>query len=385
MFKFSLVFVSLFSSFFFLYLPLSMKNIEYYSEGMCYYKEESNEIMYVNSCQRGYKCVSSDYGTYSIGICLEYRPIYQKYDEKCNVDGDCLGNLICPESTKKCGLPGKDKSPYIVIDPISKEKNYFCSDNLKAIIANNDADNKCEEKSSSEAENYCLYETKNIAPDYMKVCGEIVFDNNKIDKKSISSVDIGELEIKENLYVENEIACKTGIALHFYNDKGKIITTKGDTDDFKDVRLCVNVTGVTYDEDNKKCIYRYKIGDKESLYDADNTLSGKNIEDCQLIMLKQSLFKDYLDKYNKLKDKCSKGKYYEEPYTCRNDDLRKLWYYYNNPKDYFLYREYSEIVSYLTENNYPTSYEKMKEEKNSKGILFKINLYFISFILLLSF
>ena len=384
MFKFSLVFVSLFSSFFFLYLPLFMKNIEYYSEGMCYYKEESNEITYVNSCQRGYKCVSSDSGSYYIGICQEYRPIYKKFDEKCDGNEDCFGNLICQENTKKCGLPGKDNPPYIVIDPVSNEKNYFCSDNLKAIITDNDVGNKCEEK-KSETENYCNDGTKKIAPDYMKVCGEIVYKENKIDIKSISSVNIGELEIKENLYVENEIACKTGIALHFYYDKGKINTTKEDTADLELVKLCVNVTKVTYYENNKTCIYRYKMGDKEYLYNADVTLSKENIEDCQLIMLKQSLFNDYLEEYNKLKKECSEGKYYEEPYTCGNDILRKLWYYYNNPKDYFLYREYSEVVSYLTENNYPTSYEKMIEDKNSKGILFKINLYFISFILLLSF
>jgi len=171
-----------------------MKNIEYYSEGMCYYKEESNEIMYVNSCQRGYKCVSSDYGTYSIGICQEYRPIYQKYDEKCNVDGDCLGNLICPESTKKCGLPGKDKSPYIVIDPISKEKNYLTE--IFRIIKN---------KMNNgiivfSIDNYQHVENYRIIAKLQKVINKPIENFliflNKIDKSENSEVDLSILTNK---------------------------------------------------------------------------------------------------------------------------------------------------------------------------------------------
>jgi hypothetical protein len=83
-----------------------------------------------------------------------------------------------------------------------------------------------------------------------------------------------------------------------------------------------------------------------------------------------------------LKSECENGKYYEEPYTCWNDELRKLWYYYKKPKDYLLYEDDYQVITYLTESSYPTSNETIKETSKSKGLLIKINLYLIILILL---
>ena len=47
-------------------------------------------------------------------------------------------------------------------------------------------------------------------------------------------------------------------------------------------------------------------------------------------MTKIELIQDYFSKFNNSKTDCLEGNFYEEPFTCENDELRKVWYYYNN-------------------------------------------------------
>ena len=373
MLKFAFIFTSLFSSFFFLYLPLSMKNIEYYSQDMCSYSDTDN-IYYVKGCEKGYQCISSyddNTGNIHIGTCQQYIPANKKYNENCS-GNDCETDLKCDDN-KKCVLPGTGQSPYKVKDPVSGKDNFYCSENLK-VIKDND-NNKC---SSSNIGNYCLNGNE-AKPDFMRVCGKIEFEGATSKKKTVSNDQIGKLELSDKLFVEDEIACKTGIYLYFAHDGSE----PSNADKFK---MCVNVTGVSLDKETSKYHIRYKKGGEEDyIYIVDNDLySNDEKEEFQFLMLKQALFQNYLKRYQKLEEDCLNKKYYDEPYTCRDDELRKLWYFYNNPKEYSLYKDYPEVINSLIESYYPTSYEQILESKNSKRLLFKINLYFI-FLILLSF
>ena len=103
-------------------------------------------------------------------------------------------------------------------------------------------------------------------------------------------------------------------------------------------------------------------------------------------MTKIELVKDYFIKFDKLKTHCIEGKFYNEPFTCENDELRKIWYYYNHPEEYLLYKNDEEILEYLINEAYPTPISKVKNETEKKQNLsrFLNNKYFL-FLLLLAF
>ena len=54
-----------------------------------------------------------------------------------------------------------------------------------------------------------------------------------------------------------------------------------------------------------------------------------------------------VNKITQLGNECSNIKYYDEPYTCKNDELRKLYYFYNNQGPHHGYRTL--IKRYLLE------------------------------------
>ena len=376
MLKFAFVFLSLISSFSFIYLPLDNKEIGLNIEDKCYYKEKESFKEYVSSCPEGYYCKKKNFNNdeFIIGVCLNYTHSLKLNNEECTSDEECNPNLKC--INKICSLPSSG-SPYQSIDPVSNENNYYCAENTFAIDSSGSL--TCTDKIDNNLKDRCYYKSSDgqeqtAYPIYMKVKGEKVLSGNKDYVENILSNDIGSLEIKDSKFVENEIACSTGIALYFNNEKG--ITQP--TNDIKE-KICVEVKGVSLTSSNK-CSIRYIKGNEESIYgeNVNSELYDENdFTNCEFIMLKQDLFQNYLKIYNNLKEECSKGKYYDEPYTCGDDELRKLWYYYNNPQDYLLYKNDPDIISYLVQYNYPNTYEK---KANSKGLL--INLYFIFFILL---
>ena len=93
------------------------------------------------------------------------------------------------------------------------------------------------------------------------------------------------------------------------------------------------------------------------------------------------LFKQYIDKVNELGDECKKNKYYDEPFTCRNDELRKLNYFYNNVEEYLLYKNEDEITEYLLQNEYPSYAVKFSKTDSSDFISNKF--IYLLFLLLL--
>ena len=97
-------------------------------------------------------------------------------------------------------------------------------------------------------------------------------------------------------------------------------------------------------------------------------------------MTKISLFQDYLKTFNKLKNQCQQGKFYNEPFTCENDELRKLWYYYNNPIQYLIYRNEEEVLNFFIESQYPTPKSVLEAEKDSSR--FYNNKYFLLLLIL---
>ena len=380
MFQKTFILISLFSfSFSFLiYFPLSKKEIDLNTDDICYYSEDETKI-YVKACDKGYYCNKKILSTLPyphFGVCLENYPGLKKFKEECNQDSECYFGLQC--SNEKHCIIKPDSYPYNYTDEASSKQYYFCSDNQFPQYSGIEI--KCEQKTENDK---CFLKSKNesISSDYLKTCGAF---NDKLD--SVSTSGFGEVE--DGKFVGDSLACKSGFALYFYENKSTDPTYPNDPM----YQLCVTVKGVEkikMASNDIKCAIRYTIGNDEFIYDPNNMkdelYDNNNFPLCDAIMTKIELIQDYFTKFDKLKSQCLEGNFYEEPFTCKNDELRKVWYYYNKIEEYLLYKNDQEVLDYLVEEAYPTPKTKDKEEedknkKDSSGFL--DNKYFLLLLLL---
>ena len=110
----------------------------------------------------------------------------------------------------------------------------------------------------------------------------------------------------------------------------------------------------------------------------DKELFCKNFK---FIDAKLDLFKQYANKLNELGSQCDNIKYYDEPFTCRNDEMRKLYFSMKNVKEYLLYKNEDEITEYLLQNEYPSYAVKFSKTDSSDFINNKF--IYLLFLLLL--
>ena len=96
-------------------------------------------------------------------------------------------------------------------------------------------------------------------------------------------------------------------------------------------------------------------------------------------MTKLDLFRQYKEKRG---DGCTRNKeYFDEPFTCGNNELRELWYFYYHPDEYLLYKNEQAIKEYLLQKVYP-SYKVTYTEPQQDASSY-LSLKFISLLILL--
>ena len=362
MVKYIILFISLFSLSFLEYLPMSNIIDRFHIERICHYKEYNynqqnfDDVEYVRPCENGFYCVEVS-SNHEIGICQNYTSSTKYLGEECSSTFECDNNLRC---NKQCTV--KENDVYKIIDKASNESLYYCPNNMTAI--NDSSINDfyiCKSKSNYQGQGKCYFKENgkiyNATPEYFQVCGKI----NKDQKNEIESIDINDLGSQENdEFVWDEKACKSGYAI-YHPSSGNI----ADTNIVSMYKKCVTVTGV--EKGDNDCIIKYKIKDEDAeiTYNVDhlkNIANEKNIfiddelfKNCQFLMKKLDLFKVYKKRLDDLKTKgvdCKNKKLYNESFTCGDDDLRKLWYSYNNPDLYLLYKDEPEVFDYLIQKAY---------------------------------
>ena len=384
------------------YAPMSKRNFEFDVENICYYQKYQYDFVYVRPCEKNKKCemLFNDsenlYSYYSyryprnflnVGICTEYSEEFISFGSPCENDDDCItssprcekndefcftrtNNLKCLE--KKCSLGVNNYPIYIGDIP-------YCPDNLIGVSSSENSRYKCEERKENEMLGLCYLKKdsgyKRAFPDYMKVCGEITFDKgeNNYEILNITMNSIGSVE--DGKFVENELACKSGFALKFYPN-GEISIPSSKTDDWNNHYRCVQYNGIKYKKNGEGCIINYILDNKNYSYDTKkakidyyychiNNLFRRFPRKNYFLKEKLLLFKQYVDKLNELKDECTKNKYYDEPFTCKNDELRKLYYFYNHTDEYLLYKKEDEITEYILQKEYPSYGVKLsKTDRN---------------------
>lgn len=368
MFKFLLIFISLFySSLFKIYLPISKLASEFYKDGMCYYSDGSDKV-YVNSCKKGEYCQKRKISNnLIIGLCLIYKPDFIKVlEEKCSTNFECDINLICSE---KCTINTAHLKPY------SKSTNdydyYYCQSDYKPIF--NQGAYTCE---NIDMKGYCLDNSrgKRAFPDYSKVCGQI-----ELVSKNIKMNEIGEIKVKN--FVEDEKACESGFAL-FFNENLNEPLNSGSM-----LKYCVN-----FKESKKEgdyCLIKYTLEEEdEFVYNTEklpSSLGDTLNEQCEFLDIKINNFKKYLEKMSQKKSECqNKSKIYSDPFTCGIDELREYLYFYKHPENYALYKDEEDILHYLFQEAFPLYGNN--DSENTKEFSSFLNIkYFISLLFLLYF
>ena len=383
MYKFTLILLCLFSpSFSNVYAPMSLRNFEFPVDDICQYQKTSDDFIYVEPCEKDYSCQDATSSGYpQIGICTKTsyeQPTY--FNKACNSDDDCYDILKCVSS--KCTLEEND-------DALNIGSNYYCPDTL--IPVEDGGIYKCQIREGNDLNGLCYLSSgaySNAYPDFMKVCGEITLDSStylktKITVNSFGSVDNGK-------FVDNMMACKSGFALEFYSD-GKI--TNPSSSSSGPFLKCVQVNGLEYKRTGGGCNIKYIVGNNNYVYDTDKTditsitflneaMTLPNFcSSLKFIETYLDLFKQYINKMNQLGTGCTKSNYYDEPYTCRNDELRKLYYSMQNVEEYLLYKNEDEITEYLLQNEYPSYAVKFSKTDCSDFISNKF--IYLLFLLLL--
>ena len=365
------------------YAPMSKKTFEFEVEDICKYYDSSNDFTYVEPCEKDHICQILPSPSYSdVGICIKYQQADITYfGSTCETDDDCYNGLTC-NSDKKCTIDEGGNSLQLLTGI------YYCPNGLIPVW-DNSGNYKCEKEENNEMKGLCYLNNngviKEALPQYamMELCGEITLDseaNNYVKLKtaanSIGSVDEGK-------FVEDEKTCKSGFVLDFYPN-GEIKNSGTGTTPMTAYKKCVQYDGIEYKKTGGSCIIKYILNKKNYNYDVDKSdiITNKNIfcDNFKFMDSKLDLFKQYIDKVNELGDECKKNKYYDEPFTCRNDELRKLYYFYGEIEQYLLYKNEDEITEFILQQKYPSYGVQFTKTDGSKYL---INNFMCLLILLL--
>lgn len=210
--------------------------------------------------------------------------------------------------------------------------------------------------------------------DYGKVGGIISFIHDNSNNYYITKKENAYLgTVKNGEFVENSLACESGFALEFFPDGGlKDPSSSNSNTPFK---KCVTVNSIdVYDSRNGDCAINY---DDDKIYYIQSNTNLCN----EFLMTKLKLFKKYIEKFTPEKqESCSSNKdNYNERWTCNDDEIRKWYYFYDNPEHYLLYYEKNEkpndVVNFLIQQKY-----KLYQSSGFISIRYLLLLFLIFFI-----
>lgn len=371
------------------YLPYK-KDKDFDIEGLCAYSK--NSIYYVKPCEEGKYCQGM---RNDLAICSNVPNIttLQTQGETCKNDFECEYGLYCRNS--KCSISydcSNNESPYLTYYSrpywTCKETKYLDYCYYRDLTL----------QTSGDFAESSRYPSLSYSYNPFKVCGKMEIKKRTITNigdiyaiQSIESTYIGTL--KDGEWVYDERACESGYALYFYGD-GSLVDPapnySGD-DEHSMFKKCVTPKSIektsssdcviTYGDNEKYNVNQKNIRSRYTISNRNYQFSYESLSNIELLcsdnLLKElELFKKYTAVFTEEKQKeCEKNKYYDEPKTCRDNELRKLYYYYQNPEYYELYYDEdgknNDVINYFIQSSY-------KSYQSSGFLSFK---YFISILL----
>lgn len=341
-------------------VTLPMSKDSKYGDDVCMYMDDNQK--FVKPCQKGKYCDGSttlntlDFsrGKYSLTgnleICQDLPNISSlyTYNDGCVNDYECENGYKCIEGV--CSIEcdsGKFYSGYTRNCQDNSLRGGFCFEESKK-----------------------KNEIKYSPPEPNKECGKITFDDDPNDgKKGIYYINKREYvyngEVEDGEYVEdNALLCKSGFALFFYKD-GKTKDPRDSTADTINRKYlrCVTPISVSRSRDGE-CFINYKIGENgETLrYNVNKLGSSYDLTHyCsepyyKYIKLKFEKYREFYTKITEEERKSCGDLDNSNKYTCENNELIKLWYFYKKPEVYNIYndrKKFGNVIDYLIQKEYP--------------------------------
>ena len=383
MFKYFCIFLCLFSTSLSTYRPWSQKSIDFGDDNICRQTENNGliSIDYVRNCQEGYYCELTDnsggsgstFGANNLYTCKPYTQLLNALNANCEADSHCDGSLIC-SSQKKCEYDdtssssrryyektdilynnpssGSSPSAFLTKHYCLENKYYYKSTDTSTPTTLNFGCYDLPNGISKDTYNtYSHYIQNNIdyyfEPGFGKVAGEISFktrnSNDDYNSGNVNTALIGSVETGK--FVGDFVACQSGFALRSYGNRK--LTKDGANYLSNQFYYCVDVLDV--EQKASGCNIKYSVDGAENIVDSNQYLIPLS---CSNLMTKLEIFKNYIEQLKNLYTECEDKKTYEEPFTCRNDELRKWWYFYAHPDEYILYKDKKEIKNYLLQTQY---------------------------------
>ena len=227
-------------------------------------------------------------------------------------------------------------------------------------------------------------EYKYSPPKPNKICGKLTLANDPNDnQKGIYYIQKKEYvykgEVEDGEFVTQANLCKSNFALYFFKD--------GKTEDPRDSNaITLNnkmylmcVTPISINNINSgKCTINYKINENGeilsySVYKLSNfgsnlpsggisvvsdycTSTTMSASDRLFIKLKSEKYREFYTKITEEERKTCGDLENANKYTCENNELIKLWYFYKYPADYLNYidrKKIGNVLHYNIQSRYP--------------------------------
>ena len=329
------------------YLPMSQKKHNFGSN-ICRYYDGEDKIDYVRPCDTDQYCQATETNSLRANsrnylyTCQKYIEIPENpsdplkdLNEACEDRNDCVKGLTCMTSgtTKKCGK----ECPHIGQTLYKIDDYYQCRY----------VDNKCRYTKDGVL---IPYDTRNC-----KVCGKIYStkkkDGNNKEYEVLDSADeVDRYSQPDGTFVIDPEACQSRTALYFYLD-GKI-KNEIDYPHCNENELyyrCVSIKAFDYDRKR----LNYTVGnDKVYIYDIIEVQDdSKN---------KLTIFNSYCNQYNMTRIELwnNNKEEYIKKLACPDennfdDNFKRKLYYLEHPEQYLLYKDQTEVIEYLIQNEYP--------------------------------
>ena len=330
------------------YLPMSMKKHNF-GDHICRYYDYDEQIDYVRPCEANKYCQKTETSSTSATVqnnlhtCQNYVVIdpnpttpLKKIEENCQKDSECMKGLVCSSNNKCSKTCNTDEEPYLV------DNKYECRY----------VGDKCRYKKGGFT---ITYHTRNC-----KVCGKIdLTDQNYGDNKSYKVLNFAEendyYSQKDGTYVINREACESSTALYFYGD-GNIKNVVDDVTEQSNNKMylrCVTIKEVDIHSGRVK----YTINtDEVKVYD----IYEVEFDDRDTTNAKKSEMKSFFDSHlmTKIELFNENKENFIKKYRCDadfklDDNLKRKIYYFENIEEYLLYKDQTEVIEYLIQDEYP--------------------------------
>ena len=321
------------------YRPMSKRSIDF-GDDVCYYEDISNDfkLKYVKGCPSGKSCklVGTTNNEYKIHTCQNIYSVSKRSSGETCDSGlyECIDSLTC--TNKKCSSGTTVTPDPSACTTITKQISGGTSNCISDQTELQQAANLCEVR-DTETSTTTTYTHHSST----KTCLKIEIENkpNVENKYIISKVHAEIYSIQDGEYVVegNNEYCQSGFSLYFY-EKGQLNPVGGEL-----FKRCVTILAIEQISSSSDYLIKYKINDgEEHIYDtskiADSTKKTRQNDELSedLLMVKLEIFKHIVEEYKK---------------NGNSNGLKKWQYLYDNPNDYLLYKDQTDVLDYLIQQD----------------------------------